>query len=97
MRGVPIDLSEIWPGSIRRTIGSPPGVPMDQIPPIDAVLDQAADDEPLPGHPRIHLKFKLEPGELEKLGEDPHVWISLYTSSLPPIAARVGSDQRTSS
>lgn len=87
MRAVPIEDAFITPGSVRKTIAPPNGdLTSDECLPCDALIDVPSDEGMFAGIPRYRMRIKLEEGELERLQETGHLWLSIWGGSLVPFA-----------
>ncbi len=80
MRPTPIPVEAVWPGARRIVMSAPGGDLTDpMVAPVEAVLDEP---ESLGGS-RYSVRCTLEPGDLEKLADGGHVWISFYGAMVP--------------
>ena len=80
MRPAPIPSEAVWPGAQRAVIGPPDGDPTNtKVAAIEVVVDQP---DSL-GVVRYSARCVLEPGDLEKLADGGHVWVSFYGSMVP--------------
>jgi hypothetical protein len=80
MRPVPIPDDLIWEGARRVVFAPPDGDPTGEIRPVETLVDVGQST----GHPRICVRLVLEDGDLERLAEDPHVWLTWYGDHLHP-------------
>lgn len=76
---VPIPEDRLWQGAQRIVVGPPSGDPTDDtIRPVEAVSETTEI-----GHV-FRMLIQLEPGDIERLQQDPHFWVSIFALRLPP-------------
>jgi hypothetical protein len=85
MRPAPIPDDAIWPGAKRIVLSAPNG---DLTDPDIAPVELLADVPPSIGGVRYSARCMLEPGDLEKLADGGHVWVSFY-GGVPPFCVDV--------
>lgn len=83
MRFVTIPDSEVWDSGTRATVGAPEGRE-DVVRPLEVVVDfvELAGQECR----RYNMRVELEPGDLEALTQDGHLWFSLLGAQIPPVS-----------
>lgn len=81
---VPIPDACVPPGCKRMVIGPPDGDPTGDIRPVEAVvgIDEVQGVT-------IAVLVQLEDGDLERLAETPAVWLTMWTTQIPPFAVHV--------
>lgn len=82
MRPVPIPKEYVWEDSERAVIGPPDDDPTGAIRAVESVVDAVRVGDLT--FPRFNLRIELDPADLAALAEDPHLWISILGSQLPP-------------
>ncbi|MEV6897466.1 hypothetical protein [Amycolatopsis sp. NPDC051372] len=85
MRPAPIPHDAVWPGARRVVLSAPNG---DLTDPDIAPVEMVADCPPSLGAVRYSARCMLEPGDLEKLVDGGHVWVSFY-GRVPPFCVDV--------
>lgn len=75
MRPVAIPDEVMWPGARRVFIGVSKSQKMQDIHELVAAVDQIRGG-PLDGMPRMQVRMELEPGDLDALRHNPHVWLA---------------------
>lgn len=90
MRPVPIPDEMVWPGG-RRIVVSPPGGDLldDRIRAVEAVVDLGSFND----MPRFCLRIALDDGDLAKLADNPHFWLTVHGEHLHPFALVIEADQ----
>lgn len=87
MRPVPIPESLVWEGGERRVMSAPDGDLLNpDIAPVEVIVDW-----PVMGGDRVpcfNVRCALDSGDLAKLAEGGHVWISFY-GQFPPFSVDV--------
>lgn len=85
MRPIPIPDAAIWDGARRVVFAAPGGDLLDpNIAPVEALVDHSD----ATGTTRVSVMCQLEDGDLVKLAEGGHVWVSFY-GGLPPFSVDV--------
>lgn len=83
-----IEDNEVWEGARHRIISPPDGdLDNEKIGPVDAVIDL------VDGTPRFNMKLRFEEGELERLQNGGHIWVSMWGHVVPWCAQVVGGEQ----
>lgn len=85
MRPAPIPDDEIWDGSRRIVVSAPDG---DLTNSLIAPIEMLVDVVPSTGGPCFSARCVLDPGDLEKLQEGKHVWVSFY-GGVPPFSVDI--------
>jgi hypothetical protein len=85
MRPAPIPDDALWPGSKRVVLAAPNGDLTDSK---IAAVEMVADCPGSIGGFRYSARCMLEPGDLEKLADGGHVWVSFY-GGVPPFCLDV--------
>ncbi len=85
MRPAPIPDDAIWPGARRIVLSAPNGDLTDEK---IAAVEMLADVPDSIGGVRYSARCMLEPGDLEKLADGGHVWVSFY-GGVPPFCVDV--------
>lgn len=83
MRPVPIPDDRIWEGSRRVVVAGPDGDLTGEIRPVEALVDVVDDT------PRFSILIKLDPEDLEKLKDNPHIWLMWWGHYLHPFSIDV--------
>lgn len=85
MRPAPIPNEVVWEGGKRVVFSAPNGDLLDDtIRPVEAIVDPATTERP---H-LVSVRCVLEEGDLVKLAEGGHVWITFW-GGLPPFSTTV--------
>jgi hypothetical protein len=79
VRPVPIPNERLWQGTRRLVVGPAGGDPTDDRIRAVEVLSEITDM----GHVFWAL-IALEPGDIERLQQDPHFWLSIFAPQLVP-------------
>jgi hypothetical protein len=78
---VPIEQNDLWKGSKAVVISPPDGdLTNDEIRAVEAVVDQP---DSFDGAWRYSMKLELEEGDIEKLLDGGHVWLSMWGHVVP--------------
>ena len=88
MRPVPIPDELVWPG--RRIVVAPPGGDMthETIRAVEAVVDLGVDNT----GPRFCIRVGLDEGDLAKLADNPHFWVTFHGEHLHPFGLVIEGD-----